>query len=129
MNAMLEGNAVYKARSIRNVYLPDEIYQESCEPAQPNLQRMVKTETIITTQKEKVNIYPNPSSDKITISCEHNESYIVILRDMTGRVLTQKTINNGFGDISVSNLNNGLIICEIWSNNQCVANQKIVIIH
>jgi len=120
---------MYKARALRNVYLPDQFYEEGCAPAQPNLQRMVNTETINIPQKEKVNIYPNPSSDKITISCERSDNYKVLLRDMTGRILGQYTINNGFGDISVSNLNNGLIICEIWSNNHYVANQKIVIIH
>ena len=129
MKAMIEGKAVYKARALRNVYLPDQFYEEGCEPAQPNLQRMSSASTVITTQMEKVNIYPNPASDKITISCERNDSYIVILRDMTGRVIGQHKISNGFGDISLSNLNNGLVICELWSNNQCVANQKIVIIH
>ncbi|MFZ4545069.1 MAG: T9SS type A sorting domain-containing protein [Saprospiraceae bacterium] len=126
---MIIGNAVYKARVLRNLYLADQIYEDACEPAQPNMQRIAKVETIATTHQEKVHIYPNPSSDKITISCERNDAYTVILRDMTGRIIGQHSINNGFGDISVSNLNNGLIICELWTNNQCVANQKIVIIH
>ncbi len=79
--------------------------------------------------QKNIHIYPNPTSDNITIHCESTRDYNLIIRSITGQILKKDVVANGNAMINVNDLQNGIIICELWTENQCVAKEKIIIIH
>lgn len=120
------GNAVYKARVLRSVYFPDVRYVENCDiPAAPS-EKIAKP--IITTHKEKVSIYPNPANDLLTFNFESQGNYDLIIRNITGQIVKKTSIDNSNSTIDISDIENGIIICELWKTNQCVAKEKVIII-
>jgi hypothetical protein len=80
-------------------------------------------------KKENIKFFPNPASESLNIVFPEGESYLLLLKDLTGRVLHKENIRNGAATISTEDLPNGLIICELWNENQCIKQEKIVIIH
>ncbi len=127
---LIEGHAVYKARVLRSLYHNSIHYDDVCSNAPRAQARKIENPIVTTTtHQEKVSIYPNPASDNITIACAQNTNYTLIIRNITGQVLKQEAIINGNANIDISNLQNGMIICELWLQNQCVAKEKIIIIH
>ena len=76
-----------------------------------------------TIQSKKINIYPNPSNNKIYID---NENFNTIkLYDMLGKeVLNQDT--NGKTEINISHLPQGVYSVRILSNGKVIGNSKIV---
>lgn len=74
-----------------------------------------------------VKIFPNPATNMLNIECQSNKDYDIVLCNITGQVLKKATIANG--SIDISNLENGLIICELWQQGHCLAKKKIVVLH
>ena len=72
--------------------------------------------------KNKISVYPNPASDLL-----HLKSDLVIdgasISDLSGRMIF--TIKNTINSIDVSNLQSGVYILELRSNNQKIA-QKFI---
>ena len=58
----------------------------------------------------RVNVYPNPFNDKITVDSEHKINSLRII-DVNGRVMLSS--NDGSKTISTSNLSPGVYILEI----------------
>jgi len=79
-----------------------------------------------------VNIYPNPSSDNVTISigAEENTTYNVSLYNNIGQVaLDNKSISNGQISFSVRDYPNGIYYYQITSNNNKVKSGKLIVQH
>jgi len=66
----------------------------------------------------EVNIYPNPSNDKVFISTDKNLSFNVNLVDMTGKVLKSDICHGNKSDVDVSDLQAGFYFLEIISENK-----------
>lgn len=62
----------------------------------------------------KINIYPNPTTNIINIELERNTSLVQIF-DMTGKLVLTNTIISGLNSINVSNLESGVYFVK--SNN------------
>lgn len=70
--------------------------------------------------KNRINIYPNPASDYITINTENQQSPfdITIYNTMGQKLYHEKNIHNSNQKIDVSQYNTNLLIIKIEFNNQ-----------
>ncbi len=75
-----------------------------------------------------VQIFPNPTNDILNITVANNSPAILIIRDISGRVIESITFT-AQTTISTANYFNGMIICEIWQDNQRISTERIVIQH
>jgi hypothetical protein len=75
-------------------------------------------------------VYPNPTSDQITISTKVNRINQIRIVDLAGRVVfeNQSALNSNEVTIPVRQLNNGTYILTVTSNGQ-QKSQKIVVNH
>jgi hypothetical protein len=73
-------------------------------------------------------VYPNPTNESITIETTSILPYRIVLRDITGRLMHQEEVQH-MTKLSVTEYLNGLYLCEFWQNDQCIAKEKIIIIH
>jgi len=83
------------------------------------------TATIETKTISKMNIYPNPSQDKITIDYGENE-YGIKLFDLYGKMIFSKQHNINGTVIDISTLTTGIYLAEITLKNQTIV-QKIMV--
>lgn len=68
-------------------------------------------------ESDKKYLYPNPSSEKISIICSKNQTLNVIISNLEGEILIQKNNYEKHNKIDVSSLNQGLYIVNISGNN------------
>jgi hypothetical protein len=73
----------------------------------------------ITSLEKRINIYPNPSSDYVTIDSPEKIRSISII-DMTGRVLNRSVINNSTTTLPVAWLRSGAYLVSIEFENERV---------
>lgn len=71
---------------------------------------------------EKISIFPNPTSNKISILSNNNEVSLVSIYDINGRTVLE--INNT-NTVDISNLSNGMYYLKIKTNSGIV-NKKII---
>jgi hypothetical protein len=75
----------------------------------------------------KVGIYPNPTSDKLTIDVNLGGETMCIIYDMSGRKLMERNVSdNGKNTLSVSNLKDGVYIVKIL-NSRFEKTEKLII--
>jgi len=67
--------------------------------------------------KLKIQIFPNPATDKITIKIQDPEEYNIVIYNALGEILIQKNINEVANEIDVSALTKGVYIVEISNSN------------
>lgn len=72
----------------------------------------------------KIRIYPNPTSDNIYILINDDDFVEVSLYNMNGTLLKQKNVN-GFGNMNIEDLDNGVYIFKIISENSTIF-EKII---
>ncbi len=72
----------------------------------------VSTGIPATELKEMVKIFPNPTSNKLTIKLENNSGVIVILHDLLGREAGSWRLDVN-GQIDISHLNRGAYILQV----------------
>jgi hypothetical protein len=127
----IAGKGVYRARFLQSVY-DNVVYtdEENCiinTPGGGASSRMSK-DIDISINAEDVKIYPNPTRDILNIEMPNSLNYNLIIRDVTGRIVHQETIN-GSSQISVINFENGLYLSEFWHKGKRIAHKKIIVIH
>ncbi len=74
------------------------------------------------TYGEKVLLYPNPTSDKVTI--EVGEPATIIITDMTGRTVTKKATESG--TVEIERLENGTYLVLITTSTTNIVKKLIV---
>ena len=83
-----------------------------------------KSTVSINNLSKNINIYPNPAQDFITINVPTN-SRIDIL-DISGKVLISKIISNDNQRINIKELNSGIYLMNINSNNNTFKTKFVV---
>jgi hypothetical protein len=69
-----------------------------------------------------VSLYPNPSSDRITVSFEmiDKSDIEILITDATGRIILTQDVKNGIGEnqveININNLQQGVYYCSVKGN-------------
>jgi hypothetical protein len=77
----------------------------------------------VTQEIDKINIYPNPTKDKLWIDCENFST--IALYDMLGKeVLNQKI--NGKSEVNISHLPKGIYIVKVLSDEKVIGSSKIM---
>jgi hypothetical protein len=78
--------------------------------------------------KKEYKVYPNPSTDVFSISGEIPENAVIQITDMNGRTVFEKSINAETSLYQVNhNLDKGLYILNIKSNNLETSSQKVIV--
>ena len=72
-----------------------------------------------------VEIYPNPASNFININSNSNETSELIIKDMSGRVVSSEKFNSMI-KVNVDNYSKGIYLIDI-KNSQGFYSQKITI--
>ena len=72
-----------------------------------------------------VSIFPNPTSNQITIEASDNIQTLQLM-DVTGRVLIDKTVGSSRVVLSVSNLAKGVYMLSVMSNGNNVVRKVVV---
>jgi len=70
------------------------------------------TTSIVNNEVDYFNIYPNPTSDEITIQFSDNLNHVIQIRDMNGKLVLSK-ITSETEILNLSNLTNGIYIIKI----------------
>lgn len=77
--------------------------------------------TILSNQEivsNNILIYPNPFSDKLTIQLNENEAnFSATIYDIRGKLIIEKKLTNLNNELDLSNINSGMYICSLVSNN------------
>lgn len=77
--------------------------------------------------KEVVTIYPNPTADELNLKFTDIGNYSVILRDESGRVLSEQMINGNTGQVDLNNLSTGMYFCTVYSSSAHIYTEKVMI--
>ncbi len=82
----------------------------------------------IVEDKLEVNIYPNPTVDKLFIDFNNTTNHAdrVIIADISGKVIIESNLSNT-NEINVSSTPKGFYFLKFYNKNEVVANRKIVI--
>ena len=82
---------------------------------------------MVYSNKNNVQVYPNPATDKINII---SDDYIeqITLADLTGKtVFSNRNLNQSITQINVSSLNPGIYILRVTDRKGVISNTKIII--
>lgn len=75
---------------------------------------------------QKINIYPNPTSDYLYFNFIENQSFTISVYDVQGKKLLEEKIENPNQRLSVSSLSSGIYLVKIKSENNSQT-EKIII--
>jgi hypothetical protein len=75
----------------------------------------------------KINIYPNPASDIITINTGTLQDVEIELFDIAGRKLLQQKSIGINSSIDVSGLTTGIYVCQVSYNSRIIKREKVII--
>ena len=76
-------------------------------------------------KKNELQLYPNPTTDKINISISIGQNLIMQVYNTVGQCVMQKELNNFTNSIDISSLINGIYILKITSPNGTIE-KKII---
>jgi hypothetical protein len=77
------------------------------------------------TKSDKLDIYPNPTNDKITIDCVIRQDYTMHVYNTVGQCLMQRELNTQTNTIDISSLTSGIYILKLTSSNGTIE-KKII---
>lgn len=124
---MLKGNAVYKARVLHTLFEYKSFNDVAiCLPSEGGIGgKVIKTNTF---DGKDVKIFPNPASTILNIQFAQSKEATIIIRNIQGSIVQQMTTSQD-AEIDISNILNGIIFVEIWSQGLRQNVEKIVVIH
>jgi hypothetical protein len=73
----------------------------------------------------KIKIYPNPTTNNVTIDLQDLENASVEVSDINGRVLFSQRLNNNSNQIKIDNLSSGMYLFKVNSN-QGIQTSKVM---
>ncbi|NPD83617.1 T9SS type A sorting domain-containing protein [Lentimicrobium sp. L6] len=79
-------------------------------------------------QLNRINIYPNPAEDRIEISFGESQMISASIINIQGQKVVERVFNSQASDLSfdISNLENGVYLVEIMSQNGTISQHKII---
>ena len=76
-----------------------------------------------------ISIFPNPANNSFSIFNNYNGSYKIIICDVMGNQISEKTILNNSKNIDVSSFKNGVYFIRGLHSNGTLINKKLIIKH
>lgn len=80
------------------------------------------------TLKGELIIYPNPCENYVYVEINRNKVFSVRIRDLSGKVLKDEKVFNGYNLINLSELSNGLYFVELWNGSYLEDIKKVVVL-
>jgi len=74
-------------------------------------------------------LYPNPADNSVNIVSPKNISGEILLSDMAGRIIKREQFIGASQEMLTSDLNNGIYIAQVISENKNISNIKLIIKH
>ena len=74
----------------------------------------------------KLHVFPNPSKEFVNIKIENNFPSELILMDVSGKIILEKTFTNSL-NINLSNLNNGIYFLSVDNNSQIITERVTIV--
>lgn len=89
------------------------------------------TTSVMTPQpiENNVTIYPNPSSDKITLTLDKDTEGYIIITNLNGIVMKQEIFTGKMKTMSVASFENGLYFYKVYTSSGHVASGKLIVNH
>jgi len=97
-------DSFYVMPQVGNYYVMTS--QGSCTSNSSNVVNFVSINAIA--NQNYFNIYPNPAKDRLTIDATINGEYKIVIGDVTGRVLYQKTVHTKLTEVSLNGFSSGM---------------------
>lgn len=79
----------------------------------------------VKSQNQKVNIYPNPAKDIVTIECAGARELLII--DYLGRTVYRSTVNSLPLSINTKQFAKGIYVVKAIMNNGDIKTEKLVV--
>ena len=79
----------------------------------------------VNNNKPKIDIFPNPTQDKINVICHDNTNYQISLFDNLGKILNTQFFK-GNANLDISSFPKGIYFIQIRSENGLTRNSKIL---
>lgn len=126
-NNLVEG----PAKALLN-YINEPVEEETLYPEDGTVQRLSvnsNTETEDTTIQlnPSVKMYPNPASNLLYFEMENNNATLIEIRDVSGKLLKQATIEYR-GVVDIESLQNGVYFVTLGNKSNVISAKKIAII-
>ncbi len=67
---------------------------------------------------ERIEVYPNPATDKVYVNTGEFEANHYYLTDISGRIVTHKDITDKLTTLDISDLNNGIYLLKITNGTE-----------
>lgn len=74
----------------------------------------------------KMNVYPNPTVDFLSLEVENNENLSYQLYDLKGKLITSKKITDKKTTISMQNLSTATYVLRVVKDNKIIKSFKII---
>ncbi len=74
----------------------------------------------------ELSVYPNPTTDYLTLKVEKTEGLTFQLYDLQGKVITNKKVNSATTTVAMENLPTATYFLNVVKNNQIVKTFKVI---
>lgn len=124
------GSVTYSIGQVFYTYIGESIYNVAQGVQQDELSITLSTEENSTEPKAEIFIFPNPTTDYVSINMEGYESdgrqRSYQLYDLQGRLLKQDTVIQTETQINVTDLRSAIYLLQVYVDNKVLKTFKIV---
>jgi hypothetical protein len=80
-------------------------------------------------QENEIQLYPNPSNEKITIKSDAGDILYLHIENILGKNILFRTVRNKISTLDISNLDNGNYIVKVLLSDKMEVQKKLTVIH
>ena len=124
------GSVTYSIGQVFYTYIGESVYDVAQGIQQGELSQTLDTPENSVEPKVEIFIFPNPTTDYVTINMEgfefENGPRSYQLYDIQGRFLKQNTINQNETQIDLNDLSSSIYILQVYINNKILKTFKIL---
>lgn len=124
------GTVTYSIGQVFYTYIGQSVYNVAQGIQHEELEKTLTTPENNVEPKTEIFIFPNPTTDYVTINMEglevENGPRSYQLYDIQGRILKQNTINQSGTQINLTDLSSSIYILQVYLNNKVLKTFKIL---
>jgi hypothetical protein len=124
------GTVTYSIGQVFYTYIGQSVYNVAQGIQHEEMSQTLATKGNVVEPKTEIFIFPNPTTDFVTINMEgfefENGPISYQLYDFQGRLLKQNTINQTETQINLNNLSASIYILTVYVNNKVLKTFKIL---
>ena len=124
------GTVTYSIGQVFYTYIGQSVYNVAQGIQHEELEKTLTTPENNVEPKTEIFIFPNPTTDYVTINMEglevENGPRSYQLYDIQGRILKQNTINQSETQINLTDLSSSIYILQVYLNNKVLKTFKIL---